>query len=400
MPADFLLSKIRPQGGVLKDVLIKNGKIVSVTDHNSAINHEALEVVDGYGQLMLPSLIDAHTHLDKTLLGMPWYRNDVGTELIELIENERAMKRELRIDPQRQSARQIEQAISYGTTYIRTHVDIDTEYGLSGLEGVVASREKYRDLIDIQIVAFPQSGMLIRPGTVELMEAAMQNGADIVGGLDPSEVDRDAKGHLDTVFSMAQRYGKPVDIHLHEPDSLGAYAIEMIIERTNALGMAGQVTISHGFCLGMLADKPLAALGAKLAKAGIHLMVKGGASSAAPPVFDLTAMGVNICSGSDGIRDTWSPFGNADMLERAAIVSQRNDFRSDENIELALNLATYGGARMMDIADYGIQEGCDASFILLNAETPADAVASRPVRSAVYRKGALIAKEGKLITPR
>ncbi|MBX8828649.1 cytosine deaminase, partial [Ochrobactrum sp. SFR4] len=77
---------------------------------------------------------------DKTLLGMPWYRNDVGTELIELIENERAMKRELGIDPQRQSARQIEQAISYGTTHIRTHVDVDTEYGLSGLEGVVASR--------------------------------------------------------------------------------------------------------------------------------------------------------------------------------------------------------------------------------------------------------------------
>lgn len=397
MAISFLLSNVRLDGGSAKDVLVRDGVIAGIADQGAAPVEPGLEVVDGAGLLMLPGLVDAHTHLDKTMLGMPWYRNSVGTELIELIENERRMKRVLGIDPQRQSARQIERAIVNGTTHIRTHVDIDTEYGLAGLAGVLASREKYRDVMDIQIVAFPQSGMLIRPGTVELLDQALREGADVVGGLDPSEVDRDPKGHLDVIFGLAERHGKPVDIHLHEPDSLGAFAIELIVERTNALGMAGRVTISHGFCLGMLSAGPLARLGEMLAKADVHLMTKGGAASAAPPVLELTQMGVSICSGSDGVRDTWSPFGNADMLDRAAIVSQRNDFRSDRNIELALRLCTYGGARMMKIDSYGLDVGDDATFVLLPAETPADAVASRPQRRLVYRKGRMIARDGALV---
>jgi cytosine/creatinine deaminase len=114
-------------------------------------------------------------------------------------------------------------------------------------------------------------------------------------------------------------------------------------------------------------------------------------------VLDLTEMGVKICSGSDGVRDTWQPFGNADMLDRAAIVSQRNDFINDVHIELALQLCTYGGARTMALAGYGLDVGCNASFLLVRAETPADAVASRPVRRAVYRNGILVARDGALV---
>lgn len=396
MREDFVLINVRPNGEAAKDVVVRDGRFADIVAHGSRA-FDGMRVVDGEGLLLLPGLVDAHTHLDKTLLGMPWYRNDVGPELIDLIENERRMKRALGIDPQRQSAAQIERSVANGTTHIRTHVDIDTEYGLAGLEGVLASRERYRGIVDIEIVAFPQSGMLIRPGTVELMDRAMREGADVVGGLDPSGVDRDPKGHLDTVFALAERYGKPVDIHLHEPDSLGAFAIELIVERTKALGMANRVTVSHGFCLGMLADKPLARLGGMMAEAGVHLMTKGGAASPRPPVLDLTEMGVNIASGCDGVRDTWQPFGNADMLDRAAIVSQRNDFINDVHIELALRLCTYGGATMMAIDGYGLSAGCDASFVLVSAETPADAVASRPVRRAVYRKGVPVARDGALV---
>ena len=105
-------------------------------------------------------------------------------------------------------------------------------------------------------VAFPQSGLLLRPGTLELLETALRNGADIVGGLDPSGIDRDPKGHLDAVFGLCQRHGKPLDIHLHEPGELGAFAMELIIERTLALGMQGKVVVSHAFCLGDVARAP------------------------------------------------------------------------------------------------------------------------------------------------
>lgn len=397
MREEFVLINVRPNGEAAKDMVIRGGRIAEIVAHGSRPHAEGTPIVDGEGLLVLPGLVDAHTHLDKTLLGMPWYRNDVGTELIDLIENERTMKRVLGIDPARQSATQIELSVANGTSHIRTHVDIDTQYELAGLEGVVASRERYRDIVDIEIVAFPQSGMLIRPGTEALMDRAMREGADVVGGLDPSGVDRDPKGHLDAIFAMAERHGKPVDIHLHEPDALGVFAIELIVERTKALAMADRVTISHGFCLGMLADKPLARLGGMMAEAGVHLMAKGGAASARPPVLDLTEMGINICSGSDGVRDTWQPFGNADMLDRAAIVSQRNDFINDVHIELALRMCTYGGARTMALEGYGLEPGCDATFVLVRAETPADAVASRPVRRTVYRKGIAVAKDGALV---
>ena len=396
MRKDFVLTNVRPNGGAASDVVVRDGRIAGVHAHGGS-TVAGLPAVDGEGLLMLPGLVDAHTHLDKTLLGMPWYRNDIGPELMDAIDNERRMKRELGIDPARQSAAQIRRSVANGTSHIRSHVDIDTEYGLAGLEGVLESRRQYRDLVDIEIVAFPQSGMLTRPGTVELMDRALREGADVVGGLDPSGVDRDPKGHLDAIFDLAQRHGKPVDIHLHEPDALGVFAIELIVERTKALGMAGRVTVSHGFCLGMLADRPLARIAGMMAGAGVHLMTKGGAASPRPPVLDLTEMGVVICSGSDGVRDTWQPFGNADMLDRAAIVSQRNDFFNDAHLELALRLCTHGGAQVMALADYGLEPGCAASFVLLAAETPADAVASRPPRRAVYRRGVAVARDGALV---
>ncbi|MBD9541466.1 amidohydrolase family protein [Ensifer sp. ENS04] len=398
MLAEFLLANVRPNGSAPKDVLIRNGLIAEISGHQPDRDDAETVVVDGGGLLMLPGFVDAHTHLDKNLLGMPWYRSNAGSDIVELIENGRKLRRALGINAERQSGEQIELSVVNGTTNIRTHVDIDTECGLSSLEGVMAARSRYRRIVDIEIVAFPQSGLLIRQGTLELMNQAMREGADVVGGLDPSEIDRDPKGHLDTIFGMAERYGKPVDIHLHEPGSLGAFAVELIIERTNALSMAGQVTISHAFCLGMLDQRSVARLGEGLAKAGVHLMTKGGASGAAPPVMELTDMGVNLCSGSGGVRDTFSPFGNADMLDRAAIVAQRNDFRREEDIGLALSLCTYGGARMMGIPSYGIDVGCSATFVLVPGETAAEAVASGPRRRGVYRRGVLVAKDGAILS--
>ena len=115
----------------------------------------------------------------------------------------------------------------------------------------MATRAALSDIVAIDLVAFPQSGLLICPGTVELMEQALRLGAETVGGLDPCAIDRDPKGHLDAVFGMAERFGRNVDIHLHEPGEMGVFSMELIIERVRALGMAGRVIVSHAFCLGM-----------------------------------------------------------------------------------------------------------------------------------------------------
>lgn len=380
-------------GGDVTDVLIVDGKFSAITD--KAI--EGVEVIDGDECLLIPALVEAHTHLDKSLLGLPWYRNEVGPLLLDKITNERESKVALGIDPQVQSERQAILSMAKGSTAIRSHVDVDTVHGLKGIEGVMATRDKLQDWIDIELVAFPQSGLMVRQGTLELMDEAMQLGCEVVGGLDPCAIDRDPKGHLDAVFALAERYGKPLDIHLHERGEMGCFSMELIIERIIAHGMQNQVTISHAFCLGHTDRQQIAQLTEQLAKQGVCIMTTAPASSPAPVVRELRAAGVTVCSGSDGIRDTWGPFGNACMLERAMFIAQKNNFRRDDEVEVALDVCTYGGAEVMGIENYGIAPGCDGDCVLVPGESLTEAIASRPPRTRVLKRGRTIAEDGQCL---
>lgn len=391
MTASLLLRNVRPYAGPAVDMLIENGRISRIAAGIEAPAGVAVE--DGRGEIVIPGLVEAHTHLDKSLWGLPWYKNEVGPRLLDKIDNERENKKRLNIDPARQSARQSIQSSLMGSTHIRSHVDVDTEHGLWGVEGVMATRDGYRDIIDIELVAFPQSGLLRRPGTLELMDQAMKAGCEIVGGLDPCAIDRDPKGHLDAVFGLCQTYGKPLDVHLHEPGEMGIFSSELICERTRALGMQGKVTISHAFSLG--ADAALVdPLIEQLAELDIAIMTTGPASRPAPPVKKLLAAGVRVCSGNDGIRDTWGPYGNADMLERAMFVGLRNNLRRDDELRLALDVCTTEGAKVMEIAGYGVAEGSNADFVILPGETVAEAIVTRSPKRRVVKRGKIVARDG------
>ncbi|WP_420102333.1 amidohydrolase family protein [Bosea sp. (in: a-proteobacteria)] len=391
MTASLLLKNVRPYAGPATDILIENGKIARIGKDIAAPAGVAVE--DGRAEIVIPGLVEAHTHLDKSLWGQPWYTNEVGPKLLDKIDNERQSKKRLDIDPARQSARQSIQSSLMGSTHIRSHVDVDTEHGLWGVEGVMATRDAYRDIVDIELVAFPQSGLLRRPGTLELMEAAMKAGCEVVGGLDPCAIDRDPKGHLDAVFGLCQTYGKPLDIHLHEPGEMGLFSFDLIVERTRALGMAGKVTVSHAFCLG--ADPAqVDPLMEELVALDIAIMTTAPASRPAPPVTKLLAAGVRVCSGSDGIRDTWGPYGNADMLERAMFVGLRNNFRRDDELRLALDVCTTEGAKVMEIADYGLSEGKAADLVILPGETVAEAIVTRSPKRRVLKRGRVVARDG------
>ena len=391
MSGTLLIRDVRPMGGGTADILIRDGVIAAI---GPALDGGDAPVLDGLGRLALPGLVEAHTHLDKTVLGMPWYRNAVGPGLLDKIGNERAARRELPIDPARQSHRQAMLAVSHGSTFIRSHVDVDTECGVAGIEGVLATRQALADVVTIDLVAFPQSGLLIRPGTVALMEQALRLGAETVGGLDPCAIDRDPKGHLDTVFGLAQRFGRGVDIHLHEPGEMGAFSMELIIERTRALGMAGRVVVSHAFCLGMADPARVDPLVADIARAGIAIMTAATASRPVPVITQLVRAGVVVCAGSDGVRDTWSPYGNADMLERAMFVGLRNNLRRDDELALVLDIVTIGGAAALGLRNYGLTPGCGGDVVLFAAETIAEAVAQRPGGRTVVKRGRVVAGNG------
>jgi cytosine/adenosine deaminase-related metal-dependent hydrolase len=388
MATDLLVRNVRPLGGNPTDILILAGRIA----HGPA--PAGVPVLDGGGRIALPGLVEAHTHLDKSLLGLPWYRNEVGPRLIDKIENERRVRKTLLIDPRRQSERQAYLSVTHGSTFIRSHVDVDTECGVAGIEGVMATREALASVVDIDLVAFPQSGLLVRPGTVELLERALRLGAQTVGGLDPCAIDRDPKGHLDMVFGFADKFGRGVDIHLHEPGEMGAFSMELIIERTVALAMQGKVMISHAFCLGMPDAAVVDPLIDALAEARIAIMTTASASRPVPPLKRLVQAGVVVCAGSDGIRDTWGPYGNADMLERAMFVGQRYNLRRDDELALALDVVTIGGARALGLEDYGLSPGCGGDLVLVEAETIAEAVAQRPGWRTVVKRGRAVARDG------
>ena len=394
MTTSLLIRNVRPWGAGARDILIEDGRIVRMAPD---IEAEGIPREDGGGALALPGLVEAHTHLDKNLLGMGWHPHQAGPRLIDRIETERRLRREWGIDPGRQAARQAALSVAGGSTWIRSHVDIDTEVGLAGIEGVAATREALRHAVDIEIVAFPQSGLVSRPGTRELMESALANGADVVGGLDPCGIDRDPKGHLDAVFGLAERFGKPIDIHLHEPDELGAFSIEMIVERTRALGLQGRVVVSHAFCLGMADRTRARELVERLAREAIAVATIATASRPVPAAAELREAGVTLCAGSDGIRDSWGPYGNADMLERAMLLGLRNDFRTDADLEHALWICSHGGARATGIEGYGLEVGCEGDVVLVDGETTAEAVVEHPPRALTVKRGRVVARDGNAL---
>lgn len=391
---DILIRNVRPLGLATTAMLVSKGRIVNIAPQ---IEAPAAQVEDAKGAIMVPGLVEAHTHLDKTFMGMGWYPNTVGTDLRSMIDNERSERKRLGHDPHRQSMRHALALVGNGITHIRSHVDVDTENGLAAIEGVLKTKDALRGVVDIEIVAFPQSGLMVRPGTAKLLDQAMAMGANLVGGLDPCGIDSDPKGHLDTIFCLAEKHGKGIDIHLHEGGTLGAFSMELILERTRALGMKGQVSISHAFCLGMADWNRTEALLEALADQDIAILTTGAPSAEVPAVKRVLGAGIRLGAGCDGVVDTWNPWNRPDMLDRARIVAQKNNMRSDADLALALAICSSGGADVMGVEGHGVELGSNADFALLSGETLAEAVAiGGPVKLTV-KAGKISGREGKAV---
>ncbi|PND32034.1 cytosine deaminase [Achromobacter pulmonis] len=389
---DLLLKNVRA-GRDPVDVLVRGGRIRKIGPALEAEPGMALE--DGGGALLLPGLIEGHTHLDKTTWGSPWYVNQVGPALTDRIHNERQWRASTGHDAASHARALALAFLREGATRIRTHVDVDTDAGLRHLDGVHATRQELADRVEIQTVAFPQSGLLVRPGTAELLDRALANGADVLGGLDPSAIDRDPARSLDVLFGLADKHGKPVDIHLHEPGELGAFTLELILDRTQALGMNGKVVISHAFCLGGVDAKRLEGLLGRLAALDVALLTTAPPSRPVPSLRACREAGVTLFGGNDGIRDTWTPYGSPDMLARAMLIGLRNDLRRDDEVEWAFDCVTAAAARACGFADYGLAPGARADLVLVDASCVAEAVAQRAPRRLVVSRGAVVARDGR-----
>ena len=393
-PGDILLVNARSIAGARVEVRVRDGVIAAL---GPALEPHGETIVDAAGDLLLPALVDSHMHLDKTLYGLPWQPHAAAANRRSRIETEKTQRASLAQPVAVRAGNLIERIVAKGTLHCRTHVDVDPVLGLENLDGVLAAQERYRDAISIQIVAFPQSGVIACPGTLAVMKAAIDAGADLLGGIDPVGIDGDMAGQLDAVFGLAERCGVGIDIHLHDGGAAGAAQVAAIAERTKALAMAGKVAISHGFCLGDVDDGEFARLADAMAESGVANITHAPGPTAMPPIRKLDAAGVTVAAGSDGIRDSWSPCGAGDMLARAILVAWRSGFRSDSDLAFAFDTASKGGAAVLGLADYGLAVGCRADFVTVPAQTLAEAVVTFPVRSLVVRAGRIVARDGALI---
>jgi cytosine/adenosine deaminase-related metal-dependent hydrolase len=339
-------------------------------------------------RLLLPALADGHLHLDKSFIGLPWRPHVPGEGIAARIAAERSERATLASPIGERAQLLLERIIGYGTLALRSHVDVDETIGLDHVQALLELRSRWTSRIDLQLAAFPQSG--INPRVAELLDEALRLGVDVIGGLDPAGIDGDIETHLNVVFALAERHGRRIDIHLHDPGTLGAFELRRIAARTRALGLQGRVAVSHAFALGMLDDAELRVTAQALSQAGVAIMTSGPGADAMPPLRVLLQEEVEIFGGSDNIRDAWSPFGSGDLLQRAGHIGYRADFRGDAELRQAFQFVTGNSRRVLGLPPVSLQVGSPADLLALHASDVPEAVASAPAERLVFRAGRLV----------
>ncbi|MFH8489323.1 amidohydrolase family protein [Streptomyces longisporoflavus] len=391
-PGAVVFRNVRPFGAKTPvDLTVVDGRI---TDRPA---RKGARVIDGGGRVALPSLVDAHIHPDKTTWGSSWVTRKPASGIADYCEQDVEIFKSQPRPVGERAYGLMSHAVTRGTRAMRAHVDVAPAYDLAGVEGVNAARERLGHALDVQVVAFPQHGVIRTPGTAELLEEAARSGAvDLVGGIDPISFDDAMDEQLDLVFGLADRHGVGVDIHLHDRDEKGTKVLRAIIERTKALSLRGKVTVSHVFCLPHLSDTELGRMAADLGEQDISLTTVAPNESLVLPIEKLRAHGVRVGLGSDGVRDAWSPFGNADMLHRAHILGWVTDVRLDDELAACYDVGAHGGADVMGLDRANLEPGAPADFVLVRGENVQQVLVDMPQRDMVVHGGRIVARNGEL----
>lgn len=353
------------------------------------MRHQPLQNAGTVSHITADPLVDAHIHPDKSSWGGRWLSRTQASSLRDFIDNDVRTQASYTRTVEERALALFRAAVAHGTRALRAHVDVGPAQGLANVQGVRAAADRMFGLLDVQIVAFPQQGLLTAPGTLDLLDAALSDGADLVGGIDPIGLEDDFDGHLDAVFGLAAKHGTDVDIHLHDGGELGLDETRRIADRAVADGLQGHVTISHAFAVAEATGDALAAIADHVAEAGVWLTTCALGGDPVLPVRFLRERGVNVAVGSDGVRDAWTPFGTASMLDRAHLLAYRTDAMTDADLELAYQLCSQAGAELLGLSP---QDG----HLEYAGECLAQVVVDRPVPTRVVRDGRVIARDGVL----
>lgn len=400
---DILLQNVQiPGADGLRDVAIEGGVIRDIA---RKIETAAGRVIDGEGRVLIPGLVDSHIHLDKAYI-MDRLPNKSGT-LMEAIQVTAQLKPTFtKEDVVERATRALFSLVTHGTTHIRTHAEFDPAQGFTGFETVMELKEKYRDLMDIQVVAFPQEGIFKCPGVEDMMTQAMEWGADVVGGIPYNDTPADK--HIDLVFRLAAKYGKPIDFHQDFKDDADGITIEYICDKTIAEGMQGRVSVGHLTALAALPPERLEPILRKMADAKISVMclpatdLHLGARKdtynvrrTVTPVRKLRDAGVNVCFATNNIRNAFTPYGTGDLMHIAMLGIPVCHLGGADDLPTVLPMLTTNAAKAIGLEDYGLEAGKKADMVLLDTKSVATAVIDIPERLFVIKNGKVIVETKK-----
>lgn len=394
----FTNALIYRQHDETSDILVDNGVIKQIGKNLPGANEE----IDLQGRLVVPPYVDAHLHLDYVYTGGGKdAKNKTGTLFEGIARWHDVKKTQTLEDAKERALKGIQEEVSKGVQFIRTHIDVD-DPRLTGLKAMLEIREQLKDNVSIQIVAFPQEGMYAYKGGDEMIEEALKMGADCVGAIPHFEWAREiGEKSIHRTVELAVKYDKLIDVHCDETDDVMSRFVELLNALVMAEGIGTRTAASHTCSFGSADNAYAFRMMSLFKRSGMHFIslptenaYLQGRQDTYPKrrgltrVKELWESGINVCFGQDSINDPWYPVGNGNLmniLDNGIHLAQTMSF---EELDKCLDLITYNGAKTLHVEDqYGIEVGKPANFLVLDASSPFEAVRQRADVLASIRHG-------------
>ncbi|MHA1993620.1 MAG: amidohydrolase family protein [Candidatus Hodarchaeales archaeon] len=397
------------RNGDLVTIAVKEGIITDIIKADKKINKtEFGTIIDAKQSLVTESLISPHIHLDKVLIGDIIEPNQSGT-LWEAIQKTWEVKRNYSVNNIKKRASEvINNQIKFGVTHIRTHVDIDSIGGLMPLKGLLATKEDFKGIVDLQIVAFPQEGILKDEGTEELLEKALELGGKdmILGGMPHNELNDDnSKKHVNILLTLAKKYNVPIDSHTDETDDPNSRTLQYLAARAIEEDFQKKITVDHICALSSYDNYHAARVIELVKKAAINVVTNpptnmvlqgrldtGAQRVGITRVKELLAAGVNVTIGQDCVHDPYYPFGNGDMLEVANLLGHAAKMTTMAEIDILYDTITKNAAKVMDVT-HNLSVGAPADIVILQGvKNVHEAIRTTPPARTTIKNGKVISQ--------
>jgi cytosine deaminase len=389
------------------DVAIADGYITEIAAAGYS-SREAQQTLDAQGKLLIPGLVDPHIHLDKALL-LARYPAVAGTFSEALHQTLQAKKKYTIADIQTRAETILKRAIGFGTTAMRTHVEVDPILQLKSMEALGSLKQKYAWGITLQLAVFAQEGITNQPGTIDLLRKAMEMGGDVIGSA--PYVDPQPKENIRLVFDLAEEFNCDVDFHLDFIDDDAPLLLPVVIEETLKRNWQHRVCLGHMTKLAGLTPTELTTLIPSLQEAGIAILalpatdlymmarqdthnVRRGVA----PIDQLAELGVKVAIATNNVQNLFTPFGDGDLLKICTLLAQVLQLGTTASHQLCLDMATSKAAEAIGIPDYGIEVGKVADLVLLETDSVSSAIGTAPLNRITIKRGQIIAQSNYTVT--